>query len=208
MTRKQQPQANRRILLEQIETNEGQLNGLPPNPRFIKDEKFRALVKSVRESPEFLKARPLLVFQMKNGKYITIAGNMRLRACREVGMKDVPCYIFPKSTSVKKLREYTLKDNMAYGQIDWDSIANGWEPEQLKEWDFDMPEDWMGEQPEPLTGEEEPPEDLTADDRQKPFTIKIVCEDEKQLQAFADDIQQLITDKYQTANYSVSGGEL
>lgn len=208
MTRKQQPQANRRILLEQIETNEGQLNGLPSNPRFIKDERFNALLKSVRESPEFLKARPLLVFQMKNGKYITIAGNMRLRACREVGMKDVPCYIFPKSTSVKKLREYTLKDNMAYGQIDWDSIANDWEPEELKEWDFDMPEDWMGEQPEPLTGEEEPPEDLTADDRQKPFTIKIVCEDEKQLQAFADDIQQLITDKYQTANYSVSGGEL
>ena len=67
----------------------------------------------------------------------------------------------------------------------------------------------MNEQPEPLTDiEEEPPEDLTADDKQKPFCIKIVCEDEKQLQSFADDIQQLITDKYTTANYSVSGGEL
>lgn len=208
-TTKKQAQANKRILLDEIELNEGQLNGLPSNPRFIRDDKFKALVKSIKESPEFLKARPLLVYQMKNGKYITIAGNMRLRACREIGMKDVSCYIFPKSTSVKKLREYTLKDNMAYGQIDWKNIANEWEPEELKEWDFEMPEDWMNEQPEPLTDiEEEPPEDLTADDKQKPFCIKIVCEDEKQLQSFADDIQQLITDKYTTANYSVSGGEL
>lgn len=208
-TTKKQAQANKRLLLEQIELNEGQLNGLPSNPRFIKDEKFASLVKSIQDSPEFLKARPLLVYQMKNGKYITIAGNMRLRACREIGMKDVPCYIFPKSTSVKKLREYTLKDNMSYGQIDWDNIANEWEPEELKEWNFDMSEDWMNDaQPEPLIGEEDPPEDLTAGEKQKPFCIKIVCEDEKQLQAFVDDIQQLITDKYQTANYSVSGGEL
>lgn len=152
---KKQTQANKRLLLEQIELNEGQLNGLPSNPRFIKDEKFASLVKSIQDSPEFLKARPLLVYQMKNGKYITIAGNMRLRACREIGMKDVPCYIFPKSTSVKKLREYTLKDNMAYGQIDWENIANEWEPEELKEWNFDMPEDWMNDAlPEPLNKED------------------------------------------------------
>lgn len=154
-TTKKQTQANKKIPLSEIELNEGQLNGLPSNPRFIKDEKFASLVRSLQESPEFLKARPLLVYQMKNGKYITIAGNMRLRALRELGAKDVPCYVFPKSTSVKKLREYTIKDNMAYGQIDWENIANEWEPEELKEWDFEMPEDWLGEVPELSKNEEE-----------------------------------------------------
>lgn len=154
-TTKKKTQANKKIPLSEIELNEGQLNGLPSNPRFIKDEKFASLVRSLQESPEFLKARPLLVYQMKNGKYITIAGNMRLRALRELGAKDVPCYVFPKSTSVKKLREYTIKDNMAYGQIDWDNIANEWEPEELKEWDFEMPEDWLSEAPELPKNEEE-----------------------------------------------------
>ena len=154
-TTKKQTQANKKIPLSEIELNEGQLDGLPSNPRFIKDEKFASLVRSLQESPEFLKARPLLVFQMQNGKYITIAGNMRLRALRELGAKDVPCYVFPKSTSVKKLREYTIKDNMAYGQIDWENIANEWEPEELKEWDFEMPEDWFGEVPELPKNEEE-----------------------------------------------------
>lgn len=160
-TTKKQTQANKKIPLSEIELNEGQLNGLPSNPRFIKDEKFASLVRSLQESPEFLKARPLLVYQMKNGKYITIAGNMRLRALRELGAKDVPCYVFPKSTSVKKLREYTIKDNMAYGQIDWENIANEWEPEELKEWDFEMPEDWLGEVPELSKNEEE--EEATTD---------------------------------------------
>lgn len=154
-TTKKQTQANKKIPLSEIELNEGQLDGLPSNPRFIKDEKFASLVRSLQESPEFLKARPLLVYQMKNGKYITIAGNMRLRALRELGAKDVPCYVFPKSTSVKKLREYTIKDNMAYGQIDWENIVNEWEPEELKEWDFEMPEDWLGEVPELSKNEEE-----------------------------------------------------
>lgn len=154
-TTKKQTQANKKIPLSEIELNEGQLDGLPSNPRFIKDEKFASLVRSLQESPEFLKARPLLVFQMQNGKYITIAGNMRLRALRELGAKDVPCYVFPKSTSVKKLREYTIKDNMAYGQIDWENIANEWEPEELKGWDFEMPEDWFGEVPELPKNEEE-----------------------------------------------------
>lgn len=95
-TKKKQTQANKKIPLSEIELNEGQLNGLPSNPRFIKDEKSASLVRSLQESPEFLKARPLLVYQMKNGKYITIAGNMRLRALRELGAKDVPCYVFPK----------------------------------------------------------------------------------------------------------------
>lgn len=154
MNMRKTQQANKKILLDKLELNEGQLKGLPKNPREIETEKFEALIKSIKDSPEFLKARPLLVYPLDNGHYITIAGNMRLRACRELEMRSVPCYVFPKKTTIKKLREFTLKDNMAYGKINWDDIANEWEPEELKEWDFDIPE-WEEEPlPDPLAGEE------------------------------------------------------
>lgn len=142
--------------LDALELNEGQLKGVPKNPRFIRDEKFQDLKKSIQESPEFLRANTLKVYQLRNGKYIVIGGNMRLRACRELLMKEVPCYVFPKSTTMKKLREYALKDNMAYGQIDWDDIANEWDAEELEEWSFDMPEGWENKElPEPLQNSDE-----------------------------------------------------
>lgn len=190
-----------KIKTEFLELNNGQLKGLPKNPRFIKDEKFNALVQSVQKSPEFLDARPLLVYPLDKGKYIVLCGNMRLRACRELGMLEVPCYVFPKSTPIEKLREYTIKDNMEYGQIDWETIANEWDAVELKEWNFELPEWEQDELPEE-------PEELTQEDKNKPFVIKIVCEDIGQLQDFENDIKQLIEDKYNTANYSVSGGEL
>lgn len=112
------------IKLDALELNDGQLQGVPKNPRFIKDEKFEDLKQSIRESPEFLRANTLKVYQLKNKNYIVIGGNMRLRACRELQMKEVPCYVFPQSTTLKKLREYAIKDNMAYGQIDWESNYN------------------------------------------------------------------------------------
>ncbi len=195
----------RRISLSQLELNDGQLQGLPKNPRFIKDEKFNDLVRSIEQSPEFLEARPLLVYQYAKGRYIAIAGNMRLRACRALKMPDAPCYVFPKETPLVKLREYAIKDNMAYGQIDWDVLANEWEPSELKEWAFELPDGWLGEELPPLEGE---PEELTSEEKNKPFVIKVVCEDEQQLKDFAQDIQKLIEEKYHGADYSVSGGEL
>lgn len=195
----------RRISLSQLELNDGQLEGLPKNPRFIKDEKFNDLVRSIEQSPEFLEARPLLVYQYAKGRYIAIAGNMRLRACRALKMPDAPCYVFPKETPLEKLREYTIKDNMTYGQIDWDILANEWEPSELKEWAFELPDGWVGEELQPLEGE---PKELTSEAKNKPFVIKVVCEDEQQLKDFAQDIQQLIDEKYHGADYSVSGGEL
>lgn len=195
----------RRISLSQLELNDGQLEGLPKNPRFIKDEKFNDLVRSIEQSPEFLEARPLLVYQYAKGRYIAIAGNMRLRACRALKMPDAPCYVFPKETPLVKLREYAIKDNMAYGQIDWDVLADEWEPSELKEWAFELPDGWLGEELPPLEGE---PEELTSEEKNKPFVIKVVCEDEQQLKDFAQDIQKLIEEKYHGADYSVSGGEL
>lgn len=92
----------RKINLSQLELNEGQLEGLPKNPRFIKDEKFNDLTRSIEQSPEFLEARPLLVYQYAKGRYVTIAGNMRLRACRALKLTDAPCcFHVPEATETR-----------------------------------------------------------------------------------------------------------
>lgn len=135
---------HQRIELARLELNDGQLAGLPRNPRYIKDEKFRELCRSVEQSPEFLEARPLLVYPLDGGKFITLCGNMRLRACRELGMDEAPCFVFPKSTPIEKLREYAIKDNVPFGQTDWD-VLREWNAEELKEWSFDLPEDWLND---------------------------------------------------------------
>ena len=124
--------------LEKLELNEGQLNGLGKNPRYIKESEFEKLKKSISDSPEFLEARPLLAYPLDNGNYIVIAGNMRLRAARELDFKEIPCYIFDKKTPIKKLKEYTIKDNVEFGSTDWDELANGeWEIDDLQNWGVD-----------------------------------------------------------------------
>ena len=135
---------HQKIVLSRLQLNDGQLEGLPKNPRFIRDEKFKDLCRSIETSPEFLDARPLLVYPLDGGNFITLAGNMRLRACRELGMVDAPCYVFPKNTPIEKLREYAIKDNVPFGQTDWD-VLKEWNAEELKDWSFDLPEDWLNE---------------------------------------------------------------
>ena len=117
-----------------LEVNKGQLYGLPKNPRFIKDDRYLALKKSIEEAPEMLSIREIVVYPLDNGHYVVIGGNMRLRACQEIGYKELPCKILPLETPVAKLREYTIKDNIAFGSNDWDVIANEWDTEELSEW--------------------------------------------------------------------------
>ena len=117
-----------------LEVNKGQLYGLPKNPRFIKDDRYLALKKSIEEAPEMLSIREIVVYPLENGHYVVIGGNMRLRACQEIGYKELPCKILPLETPVAKLREYTIKDNIAFGSNDWDVIANEWDTEELAEW--------------------------------------------------------------------------
>ena len=131
-----------------LELNDGQLEGLPKNPRYIKDEKFAKLKLSLEQSPEFLKARPLLVYPLSNGHYIIVGGNMRFLAGNEVGITDYPCYIFPKETTTDKLKEYVIKDNIAYGSTDWDALANDdWDINNLEDWGVEIP-DFLGEEKE------------------------------------------------------------
>ncbi len=116
-----------------LEVNRGQIDGLPKNPRFIRDTRFEQLKKSILDAPEMLSLRELIV--MPHGKkYVVIGGNMRLRACLDLGYKEVPCKVLDKDTPAEKLREYAIKDNNAFGQDDWDSLANEWNEEELKGW--------------------------------------------------------------------------
>ena len=130
-----------KIKISDVYPNEGQVEGLPANPRLIKKEKVEQLKKSIQDLPEMTEARDLLVYP-HNGKFIVIGGNMRLRAYRELGWKEVPCCILPDNMPVAKLREMVIQDNNPFGETDWNMIANEWDVEELKDWGMDLPADW------------------------------------------------------------------
>ena len=129
---------SRIINIKQIEPNKGQIEGLPKNPRLIKDNKFDLLKKSIREDPEMMELREILVIEHQ-GKFIIIGGNMRYHACRELGHTEMPCKIIPPGTSIDKLKRYTIKDNASFGEWDMDMLANEWELPELLDWGLDMP---------------------------------------------------------------------
>ena len=126
-----------------ITPNKGQVPGLPRNPRLVKKERYEATRRSIEESPEMLELRELIVVEYMDGKYVVVCGNLRLRACKELGYKTVPCKVLPADTPAKKLREYASKDNINYGENDKDIIANEWAKYQseLSNWgmEFEQP---------------------------------------------------------------------
>lgn len=151
-----------------IELNTGQVEGLPKNPRFIRDDRYKALLKSIQDAPEMLTLRELLVYPY-GGKYVVIGGNMRLRACRELGFSELPCKVLPTDTPAAKLREYAIKDNNGFGQDDWDLLANDWEVDELTDWGMELPPDW-GE-----TGEAN--QEATEDDfDETKDAVEVVCQ--------------------------------
>jgi len=129
------------ISVSLLETNDGQVAGLPANPREIQDERFEALKKSIIDAPSMLSMRELLVYPY-NGKYVIVGGNMRFRACLEIGYKELPCKIIPADFTPTQLREITIKDNENFGRNDWEKLAAEWNFEELKDWGMEMPEDW------------------------------------------------------------------
>lgn len=123
--------------LAKLEVNKGQIEGVPKNPRFIRDNKYKQLVESISNTPEMMKARPLIVHQ-QGDKYVVLAGNMRLRAMRELKWHECPCTITAEGTDAKKLREYAIKDNASFGENDMDLLANEWDLGELTEWGMDL----------------------------------------------------------------------
>ena len=112
----------------------GEIKPNPNNPRVIKDDKFKKLVKSIQEFPQMLNIRPIVV----NDDMIVLGGNMRLKACKEAGIKEIPI-IKASELTEQQQREFIIKDNVGFGEWDWDMIANEWDAEQLTEWGLDLP---------------------------------------------------------------------
>ena len=107
----------------------------PNNPRLIKDEKFAKLVKSIKDFPQMLELRPIVV----NDDMIVLGGNMRLKACKEAGLNEVPV-IKASSLTPEQQKEFIIKDNVGFGEWDWEMIANQWDAEQVTDWGLDIPD--------------------------------------------------------------------
>lgn len=152
------------VHITKLVNNKGQIEGLPKNPRFVKDHKFVQLKQSIKDDPEMLELREVIAVDY-NGELVVIAGNMRLNACLELGIKEVPCKILPQDTPVEKLKAITIKDNIGYGEHDWDALANEWDVEELAHWGLDLPLDFEADETE-LEAEEdnyEVPEQIETD---------------------------------------------
>jgi hypothetical protein len=106
----------------------------PNNPRIIKDDKFKKLVKSIQDFPQMLELRPIVIDENN----IVLGGNMRLKACIEAGLTDVPVKQ-AKELTEKQKKEFIVKDNVGYGEWDWDDLANNWDEQLLTEWGLDIP---------------------------------------------------------------------
>lgn len=114
-----------------VKITEVKLN--PNNPRLIKDDKFKKLVKSIKDFPEMLNIRPIVV----NQDMVILGGNMRYKACKEAGVKEIPVII--TDLSEEKQREFLIKDNTSGGEWDWEMLTNEWDSEELEEWGLDLP---------------------------------------------------------------------
>lgn len=142
--------------IEKVKISTVKLN--PANPRVIRDEKFAQLVRSVRDFPQMLQIRPIVV----NEKMEVLGGNMRLRACIEAGMKEVPI-IRAADLTEDQQREFIIKDNVGFGEWNWEALANEWDSEELAGWGLDIPGDWMGGKQEAQEDDYEVPEEIETD---------------------------------------------
>lgn len=191
----------RQIDISKLEYNDGQLKGCPKNPRYIKENEYVSLKKSLLSSPEFLEYKPLMAYEYDEDKYVTICGNMRLKAANELlvdGNKQfstLPCFVLNTDTSIAKIKEYAIKDNVQAGSWDWDDLANDdWNVDELQEWGLECT--FL------VNSDEDDNVDALFEDAQnsetKPKEIKLAVHIpealEKQLQEIKDAISSAIAD--------------
>jgi len=119
--------------------NISEIKANPKNPRIIRDEKFAKLVQSIKDFPQMLQKRPLVSFTDTDGKFVVLGGNMRLKAAKEAGMKTLPIILADDWTEEQKA-EFLIKDNVGFGEWDWEQLANEWDSEKLDDWGLDVPD--------------------------------------------------------------------
>lgn len=135
------------------------------NPRFITDSKFKKLVKSIKDFPEMLEARPLVIDEDN----VVLGGNMRLKALKAAGVFEVPVKRVVGWTEQQK-KKFIIKDNLGYGEWDWELVANIWEVEELAEWGLDVPQFGVEDLGDPF--EAEVSKNLT-------FKIEVICDNQR-----------------------------
>ena len=174
-----------------------QIKRNPKNPRVIKDDKFKKLCKSIEEFPQMLEKRPLVCFTDVDGKFVVLGGNMRLKASKEVGLKELPILLADDWTEEQK-NEFLIKDNVGFGEWDWAELQSDWDVEQLEDWGLDVP----------IIMDEPSYEDLIGEEKNKPATMKITFTSPEQLQKAEIEIQEILDRNYSGAYFSVSAGEI
>jgi DNA modification methylase len=135
----------------------GTIKNNPNNPRVIKDDKFKKLVQSIKDLPEMAEVRPVVV----NTDMVVLGGNMRLKAMREAGWKDVPIQVVDWDED--KQRQFIIKDNVSGGEWDWEMLANEWDTEELQEWGLDLPDFDNAKELEAEEDDYEMPDELKTD---------------------------------------------
>jgi len=133
------------------------LKANPSNPRIMRDDRFAKLKKSITEFPDMMNKRPIVAVTDKDGKLMVLGGNMRLRACQDLGLKTVPVILADEWTEEQR-REFIIKDNVGFGEWDYDQLANEWDAEDLTKWGMDLPADFGADLNEGLTDPDEVPE--------------------------------------------------
>ena len=169
------------------------LNKIKPNkdnPRLIKDNKFKKLVKSIKDFPEMLELRPIVVDETMT----ILGGNMRYKACKEAGLKEVWIEVAEGLSDYQK-KEFIIKDNVGFGEWEWDILANEWHSYEIADWGLDV---WQNED-----DLEEPDFNDLTDDSKKDPVMKITFKSEKDLEDAEIEISKIVG-KYEKAFYSVS----
>ena len=182
------------INLRCLELNEGQIVGIPKNPRYLKDEEHDKLKKSLKDSPELLQYKPLMVYAIEDGKFVVICGNMRLRICQELHNEGVeafdalPCFVLNKDVPIAKIKEYAIKDNVQAGNWDWDELANGdWEVDDLQDWGVDCSFLTESEDADNLEKKEKEEKDYS-DEIVSEYKLEVDCKNEETLQALYEEL--------------------
>lgn len=155
----------------------GRLRANPTNPRVLRDDKFAKLKQSLQDFPDMLNKRPIVAVTDLQGNYMVLGGNMRLKACMDLKMKQVPVILVDEWTEEQR-REFIVKDNVGFGEWDWDQLANEWDAGQLSDWGLDLPKD-------PL------PVDEDQEDYVPGFRLVIECTSEAQQQQYFKEITNL-----------------
>lgn len=183
-----------RINLSCLELNEGQIVGIPKNPRYLKSEEHDKLKKSLKDSPELLQYKPLMVYAIEDGKFVVICGNMRLRICQELhnegveGFDALPCFVLNKDVPIVKIKEYAIKDNVQAGNWDWDELANGdWEVDDLQDWGVDCSFLTESEDADNLEKKEKEEKDYS-DEIVSEYKLEVDCKNEETLQALYEEL--------------------